>query len=424
MSNYLTAQTLLNAKSPITLAISPVLQRQCACGKYSRNGGECRKKREMGLQRAAVNASPVNEVPPIVHEVLRSPSQPLDASTRAFTELRFGHEFSRVQVHTGAKAADSARRVDARAYTIGRDIIFGHEEYRLTSRGGLALLSHELVHVVQQTARALSQAFPNSTRIGMPGDALEQDVNRFVATGVALASTAPTLAWQPTPSPSPLVTAPATVFHPGVNHNHRPSGRWTDVQAHPNSGFWENSACAYLSPAGVVGVAISQEFGDKPIALAHLVWYLSTGGGADFIEDTNIDSMLRTDTRVQSEFASRIPTGRSSGAFSSYFKLEQSSYGNQDFRFAFGAINRFDFDADFAAGTLHAWFQDRYEWNPVYPFYSHFPDDVARETNCVHAALVEVKSGGVAKDYWLKGEATVPLSMIRGASGGGSRPNL
>ena len=55
-------------------------------------------------------AGPVNaggvEAPPIVHEVLRSPGQPLDAATRAFMEPRFGHDFSKVRVHTDEKAAD------------------------------------------------------------------------------------------------------------------------------------------------------------------------------------------------------------------------------------------------------------------------------------------------------------------------------
>src|SRR5216683_1606553 len=64
---------------------------------------ECRKKRESSLQRAAVNTAPTNAVPPIVHEVLHSPGQPLDTSTRDFMEPRFGHDFSGVRVHTDAE---------------------------------------------------------------------------------------------------------------------------------------------------------------------------------------------------------------------------------------------------------------------------------------------------------------------------------
>jgi len=64
------------------------------------------------LQYAAMNNSPNHEVAPFVHEVLHSPGQPLDSATRAFMEPRLGHDFSRVQVHTGAKAAESARAVN------------------------------------------------------------------------------------------------------------------------------------------------------------------------------------------------------------------------------------------------------------------------------------------------------------------------
>jgi hypothetical protein len=206
-----------------------------------------------------------------------------------------------------------------------------------------------------------------------------------------------------------------TVFHPGVNHGHSPSGRWADVQANPNSpgaSFFLIRACKMMQPRALVDTAIVVKFRDKPIALQHLNWYLSTGKGADFVEDTNIAAMLRRDTGVQAAIAAQIPAGTSSGVVTGAFKLNQSDYVDQDFRFAFGAIDELDFEADFGAGTLHVWFQDRYEWHPFYPkLYTVFPDDGPRETNCVHAALVELKSSGAA-DFWMKGEATVPLSLV------------
>jgi len=68
-------------------------------------------------------------VPPIVHEVLRSLGQLLDTQTRVFMEPRFGHDFSKVRVHTYEKAAESARAINALAYTIGNDIVFAKEQY-------------------------------------------------------------------------------------------------------------------------------------------------------------------------------------------------------------------------------------------------------------------------------------------------------
>ncbi len=85
-----------------------------------------------------------------VHEALRSPGRGLDPSTRAFMESRFGHDFGRVRVHTDAKAAESAQAVNALAYTLGRDVVFGEGAYAPGTARGRRLLAHELAHVVQQ----------------------------------------------------------------------------------------------------------------------------------------------------------------------------------------------------------------------------------------------------------------------------------
>jgi hypothetical protein len=216
-------------------------------------------------------------------------------------------------------------------------------------------------------------------------------------------------------APSPPAK-PATVFHPGDNHDHRPSGKWSDVQDDPNSGFWENRACKNFSPHDVVGIAIYTEFSDKPLGLKHLMWYTS-GSGADFVEDANLEALLRIDAGVQALLGRLIPsTAPRGGKFTGNTRVEQRDYQDQDFRYSFGAIDRLDFEVDFTAGTVHAWFQDRYEWHPVYPgLYDLKSKDEVRETNCVHAALVELKTGG-ANDYWMKGEATVPLSLFRGGT--------
>jgi len=89
---------------------------------------------------------------PRIHEELRSPGQPLDPTMRGFMEPRFGHDFSRVRVHSDARAAESAESVNALAYTGGLHIVFGKGRYEPTSREGRRLLAHELTHVVQQRA--------------------------------------------------------------------------------------------------------------------------------------------------------------------------------------------------------------------------------------------------------------------------------
>ena len=91
--------------------------------------------------------------PPIVHDVLSSHGQPLDAATRAFMEPRFGHDFSKVRIHAGGKAADSANAVNAKAYTVGTDVVMGAGQYSPSTAEGRKLLGHELAHVVQQMGR-------------------------------------------------------------------------------------------------------------------------------------------------------------------------------------------------------------------------------------------------------------------------------
>jgi hypothetical protein len=127
-----------------------VMQRKCACG-GSGSGGECADCKRERLQRSAAgNASEM--APPIVHEVLRSPGQPLDSATRAYFEPRFGHDFSKVRLHADAKAAESAQAVNALAYTVGDDIVFANRHSAPGATEGAHILAHELTHVLQQTS--------------------------------------------------------------------------------------------------------------------------------------------------------------------------------------------------------------------------------------------------------------------------------
>ncbi|SRR5258706_509077 len=179
-----------------------MLQRKCACGNHAMSGAcdNCAKKESL-LQRMAAHGVESSEAPSIVHEVLHSTGQPLDASTRAFMEPRFGHDFSRVRLHTDAPAAESARRVNALAYTVGRDIVFGAQQPALNSSAGRELLAHELAHVVQQQHVAAGTL---PTFISQPSDAGEvnaEQLSRAVLAGerhvpAATESSSPLLARQ------------------------------------------------------------------------------------------------------------------------------------------------------------------------------------------------------------------------------------
>jgi hypothetical protein len=105
-------------------------------------------------QLSAVSGQPVGiEVRPEVEaqiQNLRGSGQPLSASERAFFEPRFGHDFSKVHIHADARAAEAARSVNAKAFTVGQDVVFGAEQHTPRSESGQVLLAHELAHTVQR----------------------------------------------------------------------------------------------------------------------------------------------------------------------------------------------------------------------------------------------------------------------------------
>lgn len=134
----------------------PLVQRRCACGGIPGPDGECAecRRKRLARQRQAAAKPDLPTVPSIVHEVLSSPGRPLDSTARAYMEPRFGHEFGHVRIHTDQRAAESAQAIQANAYTVGHDIVFGSDRYQPTTNEGKRLLAHELTHVVQQGSHA------------------------------------------------------------------------------------------------------------------------------------------------------------------------------------------------------------------------------------------------------------------------------
>jgi Domain of unknown function (DUF4157)/Bacterial toxin 34 len=136
------------------------LQRSVVPAQLSQKCAACGDEERQQLQTKPTGA-PVaagSEALGVVHEVLRMPGQPLDAEMRAFFEGRFGYDFSRVRIRSDERAAKSAEAVNARAYTVGNDIVFGAGEWSPHSDAGKRLLAHELTHVVQQTESRQSPA--------------------------------------------------------------------------------------------------------------------------------------------------------------------------------------------------------------------------------------------------------------------------
>lgn len=180
-----------------------VLQRKCACGTHTMGGGQCAecqkthvsgkplqtklaisepgdayeqeadrvaeqvmrmspanmsRSQKNGMtqpliqRRATGSATGLGEAPPSVHRVLNSPGQPLKPVLQQDLEQRFGYDFSQVRVHSGAAAAQSARDVNASAYTVGHNVVFGAGQFAPETNMGRRLIAHELTHVVQQSS--------------------------------------------------------------------------------------------------------------------------------------------------------------------------------------------------------------------------------------------------------------------------------
>jgi len=179
----------------------------CACGGTLGPTGNCEACRKKRLQHKTRNTElgtrKDSSAPPIVHEVLRSPGQPLDAGTRAFMEPRFRHDFRRVRVHADSRAALSARAVQADAYTVGKDVVFGAGMYAPQSSEGQRLLAHELTHVIQQRNTATYPASNAHSRIELGGarNELEREAD---SAAESIESISPCFASRLSPAPASL----------------------------------------------------------------------------------------------------------------------------------------------------------------------------------------------------------------------------
>jgi uncharacterized protein DUF4157 len=134
----------------------------------------------LGLQRAVGNAGVgalVEEERSPVHDVVNSGGgAPLDTETRADMETRFGHDFGDVRVHTDGAAHESAKSVNAQAYTVGSNVVFQRDKYDPSSDGGKHMLAHELTHVVQQRSGPVDGTDTGGgVKVSNPSDRFERE---------------------------------------------------------------------------------------------------------------------------------------------------------------------------------------------------------------------------------------------------------
>ena len=147
----------------------------------------------MHLQRAAGNANvasflddgreqaePAAPEPSPVKDVIGSGGgSPLDPATRGFMESRLGHDFGDVRVHSDDRASESAKAVNAHAYTVGNNVVFQRGRYEPESDAGKRMLAHELTHVIQQRSGPVDGTpAAGGIRVSDPSDRFEREAER------------------------------------------------------------------------------------------------------------------------------------------------------------------------------------------------------------------------------------------------------
>ena len=145
------------------------IQRKCpGCNKGTKIGKE---EDEEKLQKKEATGSTPDVVPELESSInaIRGGGRPLPESVRAFYEPRFGTDLSGVRVHTGSHAAETAKSINSKAFTIGNNIVFGRGQFAPDSHEGQRLMGHELTHVVQQTGGSvvLPHGLPGVQRPGL-----------------------------------------------------------------------------------------------------------------------------------------------------------------------------------------------------------------------------------------------------------------
>ncbi len=148
-----------------------------AAGRWDVVGADGLRDLQRSVGNRGVTAALQDEEPSPVHEVINSGGgQPLDPGVRADMEARLGHDFGDVRVHHDARAEESAKAVNAHAYTVGSNIVFQRDRYDPSSEGGRVTLAHELTHVIQQrTGPVDGTAAPGGIRLSDPSDRFERE---------------------------------------------------------------------------------------------------------------------------------------------------------------------------------------------------------------------------------------------------------
>lgn len=167
---------LVSNRLTLSTTTKPLIQPKLKIGALN-DHYEQEAEEEEALQAKGTGQTP--EVTPDIEsgiQSLKSAGQPLSESSRGYFEPRYGHDFSQVRIYSDSRAADLANKINAKAFTLGKDVVFGMGQYQPRSGEGRRLIAHELTHVLQQNTT--SYPATNSTRARISGGANISHIQR------------------------------------------------------------------------------------------------------------------------------------------------------------------------------------------------------------------------------------------------------
>jgi hypothetical protein len=163
----------------ISARITPLVQKQVEDVE--------KKKREKEMFQAKENSGGLSVTADIDSSInrLRGKGEPLSESVKNYFEPRFGYDFSGVKVHTGSEAAYTAKSINAHAFAVGNDVVFGANNYSPETGEGKKLLAHELTHVVQQGIAVHKNEIPGNSDSVLK-KSLGEEKNKVSANGLLI----------------------------------------------------------------------------------------------------------------------------------------------------------------------------------------------------------------------------------------------
>ncbi|MGZ5016903.1 MAG: eCIS core domain-containing protein [Methylobacter sp.] len=481
----------ISAQQAKTTGVLPppqgVLQRKCACGNRTVAGGECAEctKKKRGLQRklaigasndpleleadrvadqvmaapgqSATSRAPLQiqrhagqvargaeASPASVDRVLAGSGRPLEPALRRDMEHHFGYDFSQVRVHSDAVAEQSARDVNANAYTVGHNVVFGLGRFVPGSHEGRRLLAHELAHVVQQSGSDVIRADQSNEKRVLPPTTHTRSLaeNRVTQSINMAAINIPVLQRQRRGAPAhPHRATPTPTLGPcrPVQDDLRPTAPWSDLQRGyqarcstaatdvagqvgravddilqgriphaphlPDQRSSVDCACAYGTPRQAALAALPVLAAAGPLAARLYLHFLGASGTPMTID---VADMIARSAGVRQKIFQSIAHGGMTGTT----RLEQSDYHDRDLQFAYGAIDCVQWRA--LPPARRSWRSDPTTQVRVsmLDYYEFHPGRLG-VSQCAHAACVELVARGQARNFWTRGDEVVSWNQLR-----------